>query len=175
MTSEKIREHRKGYTKKWRVGHKNDGCNPMRPDIEKLKKFLLRNYGGSGFQFDFYLFSQLDKNDIKKLFSKGQFINGKHFILKKMKANSCHQNSAKLSIANKFDIYTGLALSRGIWRAHTWIQNPKTKIWTETTIKNEGYYGFKLDKNEQEKFIKNNIRIDVFNKLGIMNEIKPSK
>lgn len=133
-----------------------------RSDIKKLKKFVLKNLGGEGFQVDWFLNSELTPEEVSRLMSEGVVSNGRAFKLKRMATRRCHTNSATLAEENpNIDIYTGLALSRdGVWRVHSWVYDNEHENFIETTERRVKYFGYKLNEDEREKFI--------FQQLGVM-------
>jgi len=87
------------------------------PDLRRLKTVLLR-FGG-----EFLVAPPKPDADVPALLVHGFLMSGP-VSLKRMKANSCHQNVASIWKARRFGIVgiaTGYALSDdGLWRQHSW-------------------------------------------------------
>ena len=103
----------------------------------------------------------LHDEDYEKIMERGQFWYGEHTRFKKGEPSRCHRNSAYLWDANRgrCQIATGYALSEdGCWRQHSWVVQPLTTkycIW-ETTEPRIAYFGFIMNDEECEEFLRNN-------------------
>ncbi len=86
--------------------------------------------------------------EIDRLLTRGRFHPGKGVGLRRMQANRCHFNAAKLFLTGQAaKIVSGFALSEGLWRSHTWVLNSRGRI-TETTEHREVYFGTVLEPKE---------------------------
>jgi len=86
--------------------------------------------------------------EIGRLLARGEFHPGKGAGLRRMQANRCHFNAAKLFLTGQAaKIVSGFALSEGLWRSHTWVLNSRGRI-TETTEPMEVYFGTVLEPKE---------------------------
>lgn len=101
------------------------------------------------------------KEDCMNLLNRGEFF-GKTDKFVKGRPINCHQNSALLAdkYPEKYQLVTGYALSDdSLWRCHSWLleKNKKGKeIVVETTEPRIAYYGYKLTKEELQKFLFDN-------------------
>ena len=86
--------------------------------------------------------------EIDRLLARGDFHPGKDTDVRRMEANRCHFNAAKLFLTGQAaKIVSGFALSEGLWRSHTWVLNSLGQI-TETTEPREVYFGTVLEPKE---------------------------
>jgi hypothetical protein len=86
--------------------------------------------------------------EIDRLLARGEFHSAKGAGLRRMQANRCHFNTAKLYLTGQAaKIVSGFALSEGLWRSHTWVLNSRGRI-TETTELREFYFGTVLEPKE---------------------------
>lgn len=119
------------------------------PKVEQLKQILLR-YGGWA--------AGIDPNDpdLTSIIERGAIISGRGSKIMKGKPVNCHGNAASLWRNGVGSICTGYALSRdGLWRQHSWAITANQQI-IETTVKRVAYFGFVLDDEESEDFVKHN-------------------
>jgi hypothetical protein len=81
-------------------------------------------------------------------------------VLMEGEFGKCHMNSSLLWDENKerTKIMTGYALTLddGIWRQHSWVWDIWKKRICETSVSRDWYYGFRMKKNECEKFWSDN-------------------
>lgn len=129
------------------VGEKVE--RPPRADIKRLKRRLLE-FGGEGFQYDWFLNSELTEEDVEALLSRGIAMDGRDAEVRRMTTSECHRNAAKLAARypNRFSYCTGLALSEdGIWRVHSWAVGLDGRI-VETTEPRIKYFGYRLTPKE---------------------------
>jgi hypothetical protein len=68
-------------------------------------------------------------------------------------SNRCHTNCAAAWEAepDRYRIQTGFALSRGVWRRHTWLIDGGGRV-VETTVPQELYFGAILDAEQARSF-----------------------
>lgn len=86
--------------------------------------------------------------EIDRLLARGEIHAGKGAGLRRMQANRCHFNAAKLFLAGRAaKVVSGFALSGGLWRSHTWVLNSRGRI-IETTEPREAYFGAVLEPKE---------------------------
>jgi hypothetical protein len=86
--------------------------------------------------------------EVDRLLARGEFHPGKRTDLRRVEANRCHFNAAKLLLTGQAArIVSGFALSDGLWRSHTWVLNSLGRI-TETTEPREVYFGTVLKQKE---------------------------
>lgn len=81
--------------------------------------------------------------------------------LEKGAANSCHENAARLWVANEqVKIVTGFALhdQDEMWRRHSWVWNPTTGELTETTARARKYFGVVLSELQAHGFALENVK-----------------
>jgi hypothetical protein len=119
------------------------------PEAEQLKQMLLR-YGGWA--------ANIDPNDpdLTKIIARGAIMSGAGAKVMRGKPINCHGNAASLWRAEVGRICTGYALNRdGMWRQHSWGMMPNQQI-IETTVRRIAYFGFVLDDEEAEDFVKHN-------------------
>src|SRR5581483_8107514 len=113
-----------------------------RADITRLKKRLLRQ-GGNRFQRNDVLDSELSRNIVRRLFEEGRFFPGQGASMLQMIPSECHRNVLLLAVHEKFQWWTGFALSDdGIWRLHSW-GNDRGRV-IETTEPSELYFGVRV-------------------------------
>jgi hypothetical protein len=91
---------------------------------------------------------RVSPTEIDRLLLRGEFHTGKGVGLRRMQANRCHFNAAKLLLTGRVaQVASGFALSQGLWRSHTWVLNAKGRI-IETTEPREEYFGTVLAPGE---------------------------
>jgi len=84
------------------------------PAAVKLRSKLLGHAGEE-------VLLRVTPEEIDRLLARGEFHPGKNTILRRMEANRCHFNAAKLILTGQAaKIVSGFALSEGLWRSHTW-------------------------------------------------------
>jgi len=111
------------------------------PAAMKLRSKLLGHAGEE-------VLLQLTPEEIDRLLARGQFHPAKGAGLRKMQANRCHFNAAKLFLTGQAaKVVSGFALSEGLWRSHTWVLNSRGRI-IETTEPREVYFGTVLEPKE---------------------------
>lgn len=125
------------------------------PKLKNLKTTLLA-IGG-----DFICMTM--EEDLEKIISRGEVFKGRGSIMMKGRPSQCHSNSAELWDVNqgKLELVTGYALSidedeLGVWRPHTWLVSIESGKVIETTVKRKTYFGFRMNKEESEKFVDDN-------------------
>jgi hypothetical protein len=81
---------------------------------------------------------------VKLLLEDGHLYSVKNIGLRKGEENNCHENAQRWAKQRPdwFNYATGYALAKEIWRPHSWLFNPKKQRVTETTVKQEKYFGF---------------------------------
>lgn len=99
-----------------------------------------------------------DLNELKKILSRGQFLDGRKFTKTQGEQGRCHENSVLGWSANrdKAIIMSGFALSDdGYWVFHSWLINVKAdnQPLETTPIKRYAYFGYALDLKESEEFL----------------------
>ena len=119
--------------------------------LAKLKSKLL-SMGGHAVILPKY------EEDVNKIIFRGVLL--RKYKMMKGEECQCHRNSVLLWEANKnkVDLCTGYALSfnGGIWRQHSWCVERSTNMVVETTVGRIGYFGFKLNEKESDKFLYEN-------------------
>jgi len=94
------------------------------------------------------------EEDLKAIMERGELKTGRP-LMRRGANCKCHFNSCCLWENNKdkLEIMTGYALSRdGVWRQHTWCWWKARKKVVETTETRVAYYGFRMTREEAEKF-----------------------
>jgi hypothetical protein len=111
------------------------------PAAVELRSKLLGNAGEE-------VLLRVTPEEIDRLLARGEFHPGKGAGLRRMQANDCHFNAAKLFLKGQaVKVVSGFALSEGLWRSHTWVLNSRGRI-TETTEPREVYFGTVLEPQE---------------------------
>jgi hypothetical protein len=111
------------------------------PAAVKLRSKLLRHAGEE-------VLLRVMPEEIDRLLTRGEFHSGKGASLRRMQANRCHFNAAKLFLTGQVaEVVSGFALSEGLWRSHTWVLNSGGQI-IETTEPMKVYFGTVLDPRE---------------------------
>jgi hypothetical protein len=119
---------------------------PKRPDLTRLKKFLL-TYAGSRFQRNDYLVEALSQKVTKQLAQEGRFFPGNKAILFKMLPSQCDANSELLGADSRVEKWVGFALDDDpCWRLHCWLVRRKDGRLIETTVKRTLYFGVRVKK-----------------------------
>lgn len=113
-----------------------------RPDLTKLKKRLLKK-SGKHFQRNDFLSQELDKKFTGLLLLSGVFKSGRTAIAVSLERNKCHWNALAYAKARGAQFWSGLALSGGIWRVHSWCME-KDKV-VETTQQQRLYFGVNME------------------------------
>ena len=91
---------------------------------------------------------RVTSEEVDRLLARGEFHPAQGAGLRRMQANNCHFNSAKLFLTGKAaKVVSGFALSEGLWRSHTWVLNSRGRI-IETTEPREVYFGTVLEPKE---------------------------
>jgi hypothetical protein len=112
------------------------------PAATKLRSKLLTHAGEE-------VLLRVTPEEIDRLLAHGEFHPGKGAGLRRMQANGCHFNAAKLFLTGRAaKVVSGFALSDdGLWRSHTWVLNSHGRI-IETTEPREVYFGTVLGSRE---------------------------
>ena len=110
------------------------------PAAVKLRSKLLGHAGEE-------VLLRVTPQEIDRLLARGEIHSGKGAGLRRMQANRCHFNAAKLLLTGRAaKVVSGFALSAGLWRSHTWVLNSRGRI-VETTEPREVYFGAVLLKS----------------------------
>jgi hypothetical protein len=85
-----------------------------------------------------------EKAFVELLLQYGHVYPAKKSGVRKGDANRCHENAQRWARQRPdwYNYATGYALSRQIWRPHSWLFNLKRKRIIETTVRQEKYFGF---------------------------------
>lgn len=111
------------------------------PAAVKLRSKLLEHAGEE-------VLLRVTPEEIDRLLARGKFYPGKGARLRRMRANRCHFNAAKLFLTSQAaKVVSGFALSEGLWRSHTWVLNSQGRI-IETTELRDVYFGTVLEPKE---------------------------
>ena len=122
-------------------------------NFKKLEKKLLSI---GGYEVSFAWDCELD--ELKKILTRGQVLDGRKFKKTQGDPGRCHENSILGWNANrdKAIVMSGFALSEdGYWVFHSWLINVKANNQPlETTpVKRCAYYGYALNLSECEEFL----------------------
>ena len=114
-----------------------------RPDIDELKQRLLA-IGGTRFQVDGFLASELEPAECELLMTVGRMDPADGLELREMDVSGCHRNVRTLREADPtLEWRFGMALSPDdIWRVHSWGHDGRRVI--ETTEPRTTYVGFDM-------------------------------
>ena len=158
---------------------KNRSFNEKPYSYDSIHDFLMRNFKSKGEDYaDMYIenFKKLEKkllsiggyevvfasdceiDELKKILSRGQFLDGGKFKKTQGDPGRCHENSILGWEANqdKAVVMSGYALSEdGYWVFHSWLINVKANSQPlETTpVKRCAYFGYALNLNECEDLL----------------------
>lgn len=111
------------------------------PAASELRSKLLSHAGEE-------VLLRVTPEEIDRLLAHGEFHPAKGASLRRMQANACHFNAAKLFLTGRAaKVVSGFALSEGLWRSHTWVLNSHDRI-VETTERREVYFGTVLGPRE---------------------------
>lgn len=80
--------------------------------------------------------------DMAELLAHGAIHDG-GALLRPGAPSRCHENAARLYLAEGGAIGTGYGLNDGIWRQHSWWLDPEGRL-VETTVIREMYFGITL-------------------------------
>ncbi len=97
--------------------------------------------------------------DLASILAWGELIDGSNAAFIKGEKNKCHSNAGFLfeQFPEDTRVMTGYALSKdGLWRQHSWTVDTDDNSITETTEMREKYYGFRMTKQESQKFADEN-------------------
>lgn len=81
----------------------------------------------------------------------GHAFDASRAILEPGEPSECRANSVRLWSAGRGTICTGYALSGGMWRSHTWVEDRRGRV-IETTGLRDAYFGYELDAQGAEMF-----------------------
>lgn len=121
--------------------------------FKKLEKKLL-SIGG----YEVVFTDDCELHELKKILSRGQFLDGRKFKKTQGEAGRCHENSILGWSANKDKaiMMSGYALSdNGYWVHHSWLINVKrnSEPLETTPIKRYAYFGYALNLSESNEFL----------------------
>ena len=125
-----------------RVGGKID------PRIEQLKQKLIGALGVAAVM-------PVIEEAIVPLLERGEFLEMMRVTKAPGEASRCHTNSAFIweLDPDRYELMTGYGLSKdGVWRQHSWVYDTKEGEIIETTEERVVYYGFRMTKDEANKF-----------------------
>ena len=97
--------------------------------------------------------------DLEAILAWGELIDGRRAAFYRGEGNKCHANAGFLFHLFPEDtrVMTGYALSKdGLWRQHSWGVDTEDGTITETTEMREKYFGFRMTRQESEKFARDN-------------------
>jgi hypothetical protein len=84
-----------------------------------------------------------EKAFVECLLEHGDVYTTQRIGFRKGAVNLCHENARRWAEQRPdwYNYATGYALSREIWRPHSWLFNPKKNRILETTVRQEQYFG----------------------------------
>lgn len=123
------------------------------PGWKKLLK-LLQSHGG------LMLVPQPETpHDVTELLQHGRIFPTTGLKLRRGEPSGCHRNAAQLWAKHEnLSVVTGYALSRDLWRQHSWLWDNKRERIMETTVQFEMYFGRVLAEVDLLRFILGNDR-----------------
>jgi hypothetical protein len=115
----------------------------QRPDLDELKRRLMA-IGGTRFQVDDFLASELEPAETELLMTVGRMDATGDLELREMEMSGCHRNVRTLLEADPtLEWRFGMALSHDdIWRVHSWAHDGRRVI--ETTEPRTTYVGIDM-------------------------------
>lgn len=121
--------------------------------FKKLEKKLL-SIGG----YEVVFTDDCELYELKKILSRGQFLDGRNFKKTQGEPGRCHENSILGWSVNKDKaiVMSGYALSDdGYWVHHSWLINVKrnSEPLETTPIKRYAYFGYALNLSESNEFL----------------------
>ena len=98
-----------------------------RQDLKRLKAHL-KQFGGKGFQLDYFLEGEFSSDEVEILIRGGRLFEGEYVDLKNVgealgcEPRECHWNAITVSKAlPDLKLYTGFVLDDdNMWRVHSW-------------------------------------------------------
>lgn len=116
--------------------------------LQALKDRLTAVAPDSRFQVDWFLSGEFTDADVDRLLAEATLEDRPRARLIKGRTSECHANSLLLVCKHRgWKMVTGLALSGGCWRVHSWCLNTRGRI-IETTEFRDIYFGVTKDQTE---------------------------